>query len=134
MENKERIKQVYELEYDESGFNSGLVEWYNSMIDKSIEELEVEDVARMIRQNILPKLAIDKAIEIFGNDPRAGELYEGEVLEVLCLSIERKIIDSEQFERLATLVVTLDEKIKSIEFEDEEEFRQNLGYILEHHD
>ena len=77
------FKEMYSLSYDTSGFNSGLVNWYNQLIDKTYENLTIIDVCKMIRQNILKDDAIKKAIELFLNNPYEGEYYEGGLLEVL---------------------------------------------------
>jgi len=77
------LKIEYNLPYDTSGFNSGLIHWYNQLIDKSYDELDVADVCKMIRQDILKDIAIQKAIVLFMNDPYAGEYDDGGLLGVL---------------------------------------------------
>jgi len=32
------LKELYNLSYDESGFESGLIQWYNNVIDKNVDE------------------------------------------------------------------------------------------------
>lgn len=77
------IKDVYGLSYDISNFNSGLVIWYNQMIDKSLDELDVVDVSKMVRQDILKKVALGRAIDLFIADPYDGEFDDGGLLNVI---------------------------------------------------
>ena len=77
------IKEIYGLSYDVSGFNSGLVKWYNRMIDKLPDELDAADVSRMMRQNILKEVAVGKAINLFMADPYDGELSDGDLLNTI---------------------------------------------------
>lgn len=60
-----------------------LQEWHNLLIEKTVDEITVADVARMLRQNELVDLALSKAIDFLKQDLFAGELYEGELLENL---------------------------------------------------
>ena len=58
-----------------------LQKWYNQLIEKTIAEITVEDVLRMIRQKEFTNLAVSKAINFLKEDVFVGELYEGELLE-----------------------------------------------------
>ena len=51
------------------------------LIEKTIAEITVEDVLRMIRQKEFTNLAVSKAINFLKEDVFVGELYEGELLE-----------------------------------------------------
>ena len=44
MKNKETLKQIYHLQYDSFAFKSGLINWYNSLLDKTPDELDENDV------------------------------------------------------------------------------------------
>lgn len=83
MKNKETLKQIYHLQYDSFAFKSGLINWYNSLLDKTPDELDENDIAKMLRQNILPALAVQKAIEMIEINLMVGYLYNGELLLVL---------------------------------------------------
>ncbi len=83
MKNKETLKQIYNLQYDSFAFKSGLINWYNSLLDKTPDELDENDIAKMLRQNILPALAVQKAIEMIEINLMVGYLYNGELLLVL---------------------------------------------------
>ncbi len=83
MINEERkIKELYDCEYitsDEDLYP--LQKWYNKLIDKSIDEINIADILRMLRQKVFTKLAMLKAIEFLRKNIFAGELYDGELLE-----------------------------------------------------
>ncbi|HBB7806681.1 hypothetical protein GVH93_13570 [Escherichia coli] len=98
MKNKETLKQIYHLQYDSFAFKSGLINWYNSLLDKTPDELDENDIAKMLRQDILPALAIQKAIEMIEINLMVGYLYDGELL--LALS---NLIGSDYFSPLQLL-------------------------------
>ena len=126
------IKQIYNLEYDDSEFNSGLIKWYNRLLDKTIIELDEIDVSKMIRQKILKDLAIGRAIEIFEENPVVGEMYEGDVLELLNLLIENGEVTTEQLLKIVTIVNCLKNKPLDYEWGDNEAknlFMKNLDKI-----
>lgn len=77
-----KIKDLYGCEYAEQEWYP-LPGWYNQLIDKTTEEITPGDVARMLRQEVLPDLAMTKAIEFLRENPFAGELYEGEILTAI---------------------------------------------------
>ncbi len=74
------IKEMYGCEYIHSEDELfPLQKWYNNVIDKSVEELSIADVLRMIRQDEFIDIAIPKAIDFLMQNPFAGELCEGEL-------------------------------------------------------
>lgn len=83
MLNKEKkIKEIYDCKYiisDEGLYP--LQKWYNELIDKSINEINIADVLRMLRQKVFTKLAMLKAIEFLRKNIFVGELYDGELLQ-----------------------------------------------------
>lgn len=74
-----QIKDLYGLQYDNRSYPLSV--WYNQLIDKTIDQISLRDVFSMISNDILPEVAIDKAIEFFVSDPFAGENYPGQILE-----------------------------------------------------
>lgn len=82
MQDKRKIKEIYNCisisSYEEL---YPLQKWYNQLIEKTIAEITVEDVLRMIRQKEFTNLAVSKAINFLKEDVFVGELYEGELLE-----------------------------------------------------
>lgn len=82
MEDTRKIKEIYDcaaIVSDEELYP--LQKWYNQLIDKTIHEITVPDVLRMIRQKQLIDLAMSKAINLLKDDVFAGESYDGELLE-----------------------------------------------------
>ncbi len=82
MEDIRKIKEIYDcaaIVSDEELYP--LQKWYNQLIDKTIHEITVADVLRMIRQKQLINLAMSKAINFLQNNVFVGESYDGEVLE-----------------------------------------------------
>ena len=80
--NHKSIKEMYECNYiPEQDLLYPLQKWYNKLLDKTIDELTIADILRIIRQKEFIDIAISKAVEILISNPFAGELYEGELLE-----------------------------------------------------
>lgn len=82
MEDTRKIKEIYDcaaIVSDEELYP--LQKWYNQLIDKTIHEITVPDVLRMIRQKQLIDLAMSKAINLLKDDVFAGESYDGELFE-----------------------------------------------------
>ena len=126
------LKKMYNLSYDSSGFNSGLINWYNQVIDKTYSGLTVTDVCRMIRQDILKDIAIKKAIEFFLNDPYDGEYSDGGLLEILnSLDIYSQGVPD--IDNLKTTLNYVKHDYINFEWSDEETKRQyakNIGKML----
>ncbi len=58
----------------------GLQNWYNQVIMKQPDELDLKDVSIMIRQRLFLKTAVNKAIAFLEKDPLIGEMYQGQLL------------------------------------------------------
>lgn len=81
---EKKIKDIYDYDYiisDEKLYP--LQEWYNQLLNKTISEINICDVSRMIRQKEFMDIAIDKAILLLKDNLFIGEFYEGEILEKL---------------------------------------------------
>ena len=77
-----KIKEIYNcISISSNEELYPLQKWYNQLIEKTIAEITVEDVLRMIRQKEFTNLAVSKAINFLKEDVFVGELYEGELLE-----------------------------------------------------
>lgn len=82
MEDKRKIKEIYNcisIVTNEELYP--LQKWYNQLIEKTIDEITVADVLRMIRQKEFTNLAMSKAIDFLREDVFVGESYEGELFE-----------------------------------------------------
>ena len=74
-----KIKDIYKAE--KLSGNDSLVEWHNNVIEKTEAELTVLDVARCIRQNLFVETAYEMLIVYLLQDPFAGDMYPGELME-----------------------------------------------------
>ena len=82
MKDKRKIKELYDCKYiisDEELYP--LQKWYNKIIDKTIDEITIADILRMIRQKEFCDLAVEKAVEFLQDNVLAGEIYDGQLLE-----------------------------------------------------
>lgn len=92
MEEKKTLKELYQLEYCVSeGELYPLQEWYNELIDKTVAELTLFDALRMLRQKVLPELAMLKTIQFLLQDVFAGDAYDGQALENL-LQVDKVVL------------------------------------------
>jgi hypothetical protein len=114
------IKEIYSLQQNTQTEESEypLDQWYNRLIDKTIDEIELEDVSRMLAQNVFMDLGIKKALEILKDDPLAGEMYDGHLLKIL-YSIE--LNQFEDLSQLASLLQDINRNLSNIEWADEED-------------
>ena len=74
-----KIKDIYGAKAI-SGTDS-LVKWHNEVIEKSSDELTVADVARCIRQDLFVETAYETLLAYLLNEPYAGDIYPGELME-----------------------------------------------------
>lgn len=77
---KQTIKDLFNLDYDNQPYP--LPMWYNQLLDKRTDEINLRDIFRMINNDILPELAIEKAIDAFIENPFDGEMMDGQLLEL----------------------------------------------------
>jgi hypothetical protein len=79
-----KIKEIYEckrIEGEEAKLP--LPEWHNRVIEKTIEEVDLSDILKMLRQGVFLEIAINKTITLLQANPFIGELYDGELIETL---------------------------------------------------
>ena len=79
-----KIKDKYGVnEIKLNNDSTSLEIWFNKMINKTEDELEISDLLRMIRQNLFMDLALNLSIEMLKQNPFIGEYYEGELINHL---------------------------------------------------
>ena len=61
--------------------DDALVIWYNEVIEKSPDELNISDVTRCIRQNLFTETAYEMLLVYLLNNPYAGDVYGGELMD-----------------------------------------------------
>lgn len=113
------IREAYSLTYDTSDFNSGLVKWYNNMIEKSYEELNITDVSKMIRQDVLKHLAEKRAIDLFIEYPYDGEFNDGDLLDMI-ISKNIFVTNFDKIQHLNYLLSKLEDEYLNFDWSSEE--------------
>lgn len=76
---EEKLKEIYGC--TKLTGSDSLVNWYNQVIEKPIDELTIADVARCIRQNLFGEAAYEMLLVYLLHDPYAGDVYAGELME-----------------------------------------------------
>ncbi|MFJ5316431.1 contact-dependent growth inhibition system immunity protein [Pectobacterium versatile] len=93
----------------ESNENSSLDEWFGSIIDISLDELGVGDVARAIRQDLFLADILPKAEVILKQDPLAGEDYDGQLISsISSLNSDEIKVALPCFRRISSFLNQLD--------------------------
>ncbi|WP_342560578.1 contact-dependent growth inhibition system immunity protein [Psychrobacillus sp. FSL W7-1457] len=116
------IRDIYQLPQGKVQENYALDEWYNTLINKDITELDINDLCRMIKQNIFIELAIDKAIGFLKHNPLEGDVYDGQLLEVL-FSVDMENI-AEQKEPLKEVLLDVKENVGIDNFMSDVDFNE----------
>lgn len=91
-----KIRDIYQLSQEQSQADYALNEWYNTLLNKDRTELDITDLCRMIQQNIFIEVAIDKAVEVLKHNPLEGDVYDGQLVEVLFSVDMDKIIEQRE--------------------------------------
>lgn len=85
MENK--IKDIYNISFDIANIVDKDIcpmnDWYNDLINKTYNQLDLFDVTRMMIQKLFLEIAISKSMDFLENNPFCGQRYEGELMELL---------------------------------------------------
>ncbi|UYA60502.1 hypothetical protein NAL19_2367 [Pectobacterium sp. F1-1] len=89
--------------------NSSLDEWFSSVIDVSLDELGVGDVARAIRQDLFLADVLPKAEIILKQDPLAGDDYDGQLISsISSLNSDEIKVALPCFQRISSFLNQLD--------------------------
>ena len=120
----EKIKDIYNCK-TLSG-DDPLVIWHNEIIEKRPDELSVLDVARCVRQKLFLEVAYEKLLKFLLQDPYAGDLYAGELLEKAS-EVDKEYIKKHRDE-ITEIVNLADEFAKAHEWESIDD---KLEYISE---
>ncbi|WP_028543622.1 contact-dependent growth inhibition system immunity protein [Paenibacillus taiwanensis] len=113
-------KQTVETEY-------ALDNWYNRLIDKTEAEVDLTDVCKMLLQNVFIEIAIKKAMDILDENPIAGDMYDGQVLELL---YSVNLTKFEDLCKLRMILKKINIRLSSLEWSNEED-RKEYSDILE---
>ena len=124
---KEKISNILKVKSEEINIKCELDKWYISILNKTIEELNVNDVYRMLRQDILIEIAVDKAIKILEENPLEGEMYDGQLLELLySLHINKY---KEYIPKVKDLLIKINSNISSFEWMCDDDFKEYLDVM-----
>lgn len=63
--------------------DSPLDRWFYEMVQKNVNMLTITDVSHMLRQEVYLDIAIPLAWKYLLNNPLCGEMYDGQMLELL---------------------------------------------------
>ena len=75
------LREIYEYDLiEDDGIDYTVDEWFNTIMEKTKDQLNVTDVSRMLRQKICSRVAIKRAIEMLSDDPFVGEMFEGQLM------------------------------------------------------
>jgi len=80
---QEKLYQIKGIDLRGLKQQCDLDQWYAELVHKSIDELSMLDLSRMLRQEIFPDLAVPLVWNALIANPFAGEMYEGQLLEIL---------------------------------------------------
>lgn len=82
-----KIKDIYNISFDITDISTEdrcpMHDWYNDLINKTYNQLDLFDVTRMLIQKIFLKMALTKSIDFLEENPFIGQRYEGELMELL---------------------------------------------------
>lgn len=81
------ISEMYNCSYQQGETaHYALPKWYNTVIDKTPQEVNIADVLKMLPQKIFIEVALQRSIDILNDDPFAAELWQGQLLEQILQS------------------------------------------------
>lgn len=107
------IKEIYNEEFVNNPETS-LLKHYNSVLNKTPDELDVTDICMLIRQEFFLDIAVPKAIELVKENHAVGDNYD------YCLLVNLSKMDnplSEYKIELSSLVEVLENDFLKIDFE-----------------
>lgn len=87
--------------------DSPLDKWFYEMVQKNINMLTIGDVSHMLRQEICLDIAIPLAWEQLFHNPLCGEMYDGEMIELLT-----RVFINNPSAKKADLYVAFEKKVK----------------------
>ena len=122
------IKEIYNEEFI-SNPETSLLKHYNSVLNKTPDELNVADICMLIRQEFFLDIAVPKAIELIKDNHAVGDYYD------YCLLVNLSKMDNPLTEyktELSSLVTMLENDFSKIEFEldgDKDDYCESIQRI-----
>lgn len=124
------IKEIYNEAFIEKPETS-LLKHYNSVLNKTPDELNVDDICMLIRQEFFLEISVPKAIELLKQNHSAGDNYDYSLLVNLS-NVESSLIEYK--EKISDLINILENDYKSISFElesDEQDYLESIERLKE---
>lgn len=108
-----RICDIKSVELEKVKQESSLDKWFYEMVQKREDDLTIKDISHMLRQEIYLDIAISKAWEKIIENPLCGEMYEGQMLELLArvLTKEENLKEKELYTAFEKNLIQEYEKI-----------------------
>lgn len=125
------LRELYNLQSDESGLNTGLTIWYNKVINKTYDQLDVTDVAKMYRQELLLDVAIERAIDLVLTNPYDGEYNDGGLMEFIA-TIDLNRVNCEKIAQLKLVIEKVSSEYTMFDWCTDEEmtnFKSNIDLL-----
>jgi len=91
------------------------------------------DVSKMIRQDILKDFALDILIDLIITNPFDGEMYDGDLLNLIISEGIEEIRNKKGFNDLVLRLDGIDDEINEFDWiteKDKELFKVNLRYLI----
>ncbi len=119
------LKEIYNYDFIENP-DTSLLKDINSLLNKTVDELDIHDVCVLIRQEMFLDISVPKAIDIIKKDHAAGDYYEYCLLVNLS-KMEYPLVEYK--EQLLDLIEILEKDFNNIEFEldsDKEDYLNSI--------
>lgn len=110
------IKDMYDVK-DNFVINCKYDAWYKEVLNKKPIQLTVKDIQTMLNQDVFLDLAIKMAYIKINQDFLSGEMYDGQLLEVMSNLSDIQI--SNYYKELKELVSFIEKQIDSYDFDDD---------------
>lgn len=127
----EEIYKIKKLKLSELKQESPLDRWFYIMIQKKVENLSLEDISKMLRQNVFLDIAIPMAwIQLF-SDPFCGEMYDGQLLETLIQTLKKKckVDDYKNYQKFKKIVLEQIDKYEWSSLDDKLDYVNSLNKL-----
>lgn len=119
------LKEIYNEEFINNPETS-LTKHYNSLLNKTPEELDLGDICVLIRQEFFLDIAVPKAIEILKDNHAAGDNYDYSLLVNLS-NVESSLSNYKGI--ISDLINVLENDYKNIDFDIESDKQDYLESI-----
>lgn len=96
--NEPILAQIKKIDPESLGTHYGLEVWHRSVLNKKISELNLRDISTMLRQDLYADIAMPIAWNILHRSPFEGEMWDGQLLEIVVEYFTKHKIASKNIE------------------------------------